>query len=140
MNKKNIAILGSTGSIGINSLNVVRGLKGKFRVSGLSAYGNLELLKSQIDEFNPKYVCVGSKADVLKVKKCCGSKARIFFGDEGLVRIASLRDIDKVIIAVVGATGLSPLVSAIKTGKNIALAKNEARVMAGGFINSLIKK
>jgi 1-deoxy-D-xylulose-5-phosphate reductoisomerase len=110
-------------------------------VVGLSAYANLNLLIDQIEEFHPRYVCVGTKKDAIKLKKLCGNKKiKIYFGNDGLISLASLKGVDTVLIAVVGSAGLYPLVAAIKSKKNIALANKESLVVAGGLIVDLISK
>ncbi|MDI6641407.1 MAG: 1-deoxy-D-xylulose-5-phosphate reductoisomerase [Elusimicrobiota bacterium] len=140
---KRLVVLGSTGSVGVNALNVVRQLRsvhpGKFKIVGLSAYSNRNLLLKQIQEFKPLAVCVGSENDVYWLKNHTDRKLKIFFGTEGLQSLAKLPNADIVLIAVVGAIGLYPLVSAIKSGKQIALANKESLVIAGNLINRLLK-
>jgi len=137
---RKLVILGSTGSIGVNALNVVRHLKDKFNVIGLSAYSNVRLLKEQINEFKPEFVCVGDEKRAEELHRYCGKKVKIFYGNEGLKALASLKPADIVLIAVVGAAGLYPLISAIESGKRIALANKESLVIAGDVITKLFKK
>lgn len=136
--KKRIAILGSTGSIGTNALDVIRKHRDKFEVVALSAHSNIKLLSGQIREFNPGFVCVGSGSDGDELRK--KFKLEVLSGDEGLCKIARLRDIDTILVAVVGSAALFPLMAAIKTGKRIALANKEALVIAGGLVMGLAKK
>ena len=135
----NLAILGSTGSIGVNALKVVRNLKSEFRIKALSAYSNIDLLQEQIKEFHPKYVCVGSEYVAKQLKKYYGNRIKIFFGNEGLSLLSSLSEVDLVLIAVVGAAGLYPLISAIKSKKRIALANKESVVIGGNLIRNLLR-
>ena len=137
---KDIVVLGSTGSIGIQTLSIVRNHKEKFKVIGLSAYSNINLLKKQIDEFNPEYVCLGREDHIETIEKSFpNKKLKIFSGIKGLEILSSLPSADIVLIAVVGAVGIYPLVSAIKAGKKIALANKESLVIAGELIKNLIK-
>ncbi len=138
--KKNLVILGSTGSIGLQALKIVRLHRDKFNVIGISAYSNINLLKKQVTEFKPEYVCVGKETDINLIKKIQPyKKLKIFSGIEGLKILSSLPFCDIVLIAVVGATGIYPLISAIKSGKKIALANKEALTVAGEIIKKLIR-
>ena len=139
---KKVAILGSTGSIGLNTLDVLDHiLSTEFEVCGLSAKENLDLLDSQILKYKPEVACLidEKKAGELreKVKDC---EVEIFSGQEGLVRVAAHKEADVVVTAVVGAAGLIPTLEAIKRGKRIALANKETLVMAGEIIIREAKK
>ena len=140
MKKKNIVILGSTGSIGVSTLNVIRRYPGKFRVLGLSARSSLGLLERQVREFRPEHICVGEEKDTAVLGRKYGRKAGVYSGTGGLEKLASLRAADTVLIAVVGSAGLYPLVSAVKAGKTIALANKESLVAAGGIVSRLARK
>lgn len=132
---KKILVLGSTGSIGRQTLDVVRNLPGKFKVVGLSCNANITLLKEQIREFNPKFVGINSEESKLRL----GDK-KIFYGEEGLLELIRKSDCELVVLAIVGAAGLRPAIEAIRAGKNIALATKEVMVLAGKLINEEIKK
>ncbi len=137
---KNIAILGSTGSIGENTLQVIRRYPEKFKVVALSAGADILTLEKQIQEFRPSSVCV---KDVVLAKKLSGkvkSGVKIFCGQDGLVELVKDPKIDQVMLAISGSAALLPLVSAIKSGKDIALANKEAMVMAGNIILTLAAK
>jgi 1-deoxy-D-xylulose-5-phosphate reductoisomerase len=137
---KKIVILGSTGSIGINTLNVARKYRSKFKVTGLSTYKNVDLLAQQIAEFSPEIVCVttGQDAAYLKTLLTRGTRfTKIVVGIDGLKTLASYPAADTVLVAVVGAIGLYPLISAIKSNKTIALANKESLVIAGSLITKL---
>ena len=132
-----IVIIGSTGSIGINTLNVIRKYKSKFTVVGLSTNQNIELLDRQIKEFSPEIVCVNKEQDAIVLKRKYRKKTNVVSGIEGLKEIASYPGADKVLISVVGAIGLYPLISAIKSKKQVALANKESLVIAGQLISKL---
>ncbi len=136
--QKKITILGSTGSIGRSALEVVRSFPEKFRVIGLSAYSNIELLKKQIYEFEPEFVSVPDNNKVKELQKEF-SRLTVFSGTEGLKRISSIR-VDIVLCAIVGAVGLEPLLMAIENKNDIAIANKEPLVMAGGLITQKAKE
>ncbi|MCX7823710.1 MAG: 1-deoxy-D-xylulose-5-phosphate reductoisomerase [Syntrophobacterales bacterium] len=134
---KNIVILGSTGSIGQSTLDVVRQFPDKFKIIGLAAGKNLSLLLHQIKEFNPPFVCVRSAQDAKELSwMLSGEKLRpkILWDDEGYCEIASLPEAHMVVSALVGAAGLIPTVHAIRAGKDIALANKETLVIAGDLV------
>lgn len=137
---KKLAILGSTGSIGVNALDVVRRLNragGRYRVLALSAHSNLALLQNQVKEFRPRWAVVGDE-DSAKVLARWAKSRRIKIdvqaGVEGLVRAASAPPVDLVLSAVVGAVGLQPLLAALRAGKAVALANKEALIVAGEIV------
>jgi 1-deoxy-D-xylulose-5-phosphate reductoisomerase len=132
---KRLAVLGSTGSIGVNTLDIAGRFDNEFKVMALSAGTNIRLLKGQIERFNPKVVCVLNEALANTLKgEISPQKTKVLFGVEGLIQIASLPEIDLVVSALVGAAGLIPTISAIKAKKSIALANKESLVMAGKII------
>lgn len=133
MEKKRISILGSTGSIGTQALEVVDEIKDNFEVLSLAGGDNVMLLLHQIEEFKPKNVCVRSESSKMEVEKRFPN-INILFGDEGLQEICSDKQNDLVIVAVSGKTGLKPTLSAIDNGINIALANKETLVMAGDIV------
>lgn len=138
---KRLAILGSTGSIGVNTLDIVRQFQEQFEVVSLSAGLNIELLKEQILRFQPKVVSVLSRELEGKLKKeLPGADVEVLHGVEGLIRVATHPEVDQVVSAIVGAVGLIPTLSAIKTGKSIALANKEPLVMAGKIVMEEAKK
>jgi 1-deoxy-D-xylulose-5-phosphate reductoisomerase len=132
---KRLAILGSTGSIGVNALDIVRQFPERFEVVSLSAGLNGQLLRKQILQFRPKVVSVlnGELAESLK-RDLPPASVEIVHGIEGLIRVATHPEVDQVVSAVVGAVGLIPTLSAIKTRKQIALANKESLVMAGKIV------
>ena len=138
MPKKRIAILGSTGTIGINTLKVCRQLSDELEVVGLAVHSNTSLLLEQIKEFKPRYVSVmdPDKSRELQAQLKLESIPMddISTGMEGLVSIATLPEVDMVLIATVGAIGLLPTMEAIDAGKQIALANKEVLVMAGELV------
>lgn len=129
---KSIAILGSTGTIGVNALNVVRQFPKRFKVNGLVAGRRFEVLAQQIIEFSPAVVSVQREEDVPTLRKLIGKRRiEILWGEEGAVRVATAPPVDTVLAAIVGAAGLVPTFAAVQAGKDIGLANKEALVMAG---------
>ena len=137
---KKLLVLGSTGSIGINALEIARTFPDKIEIAGLSASENIELIEKQINEFHPKAVTVREKFKAEELKNKIGNKCEVLSGDEGLIEIAKRNNYDILISALVGFAGLAPTIEAIKLGKRIALANKETLVTAGKFIISLCKK
>lgn len=129
---KKIGILGSTGSIGTQSLQVIRGNSDKFQVTALGCGKNIELLKAQILEFQPEMVAVEREADV-KLIKADFPKLKVFWGDEGLINIAK-SECNMVLNGLMGMKGLSPTMAAIEAGKDIALANKETLVAGGSLV------
>jgi 1-deoxy-D-xylulose-5-phosphate reductoisomerase len=132
---KRLAILGSTGSIGVNTLDIVRQFPERFEVIGLSAGQNIQLLKHQILQFHPKVVSVLNRelAEGLQ-REFPSTSLRILHGIEGLIQVATHPEADQVVSALVGAAGLIPTLSAVLSGKMIALANKESLVMAGKLL------
>jgi 1-deoxy-D-xylulose-5-phosphate reductoisomerase len=137
---KNIAILGSTGSIGRSSLEVIQTLPDQFRVTYLTANKNIELLQKQIAQFHPRGVVVLDKCNALSLEKVLNGRVKIYSGQEGLLEIVTREDVDIVISSLVGFAGLKPTINAIKHGKTIALANKETLVVAGQLMTSLLKE
>jgi len=137
---KRIAILGSTGSIGVQTLEVIREIEG-FEVVALSANSNTELLLKQIEEFRPKYVTIMDEQKALDLKKHANRfGTEVHVGLEGLEALASMPEVDIVINSLIGNIGLLPTVSAIKSGKKVCLANKETLVTAGEIIMPLTKE
>lgn len=135
---KKVCILGSTGSIGTQSLEVIRANPDDFEVVALTAGKNVDLLYQQIKEFRPKYACIRKASDAKKLKeRLAGEKVTIYSGMDGLTACASETDCDIVVAAMVGMIGLQPVIEAIKAKKDIALANKETLVTAGHIIMSL---
>jgi 1-deoxy-D-xylulose-5-phosphate reductoisomerase len=131
---KNIAILGSTGSIGLNALEVARHFPDRYRVVGLSVKTDIDMLYKQIKEFHPLFVCVSDKAAGRKLESRLKSDTRLFIGEEGLEALIEQGIIEKILLAISGSSALFPLLKAIACKKQIALANKEALVMAGPII------
>ncbi|MDD3052874.1 MAG: 1-deoxy-D-xylulose-5-phosphate reductoisomerase [Endomicrobiaceae bacterium] len=140
---KNIAILGSSGSIGIQTLDFISKTKNMFNVCGLSVNSNIELLKKQIIKFKPAIVSVGTQEDAKVLKLWCKNKRltiKVFYGIDGLTKVATFNKVDTVLFAIVGAIGIHPLLDAIDNGKNIAIANKEALVTAGHILMKRAKE
>ncbi|MDX2494180.1 MAG: 1-deoxy-D-xylulose-5-phosphate reductoisomerase [Desulfuromusa sp.] len=132
---KKIAILGSTGSIGVNTLEIVKAFPDRYQIVALTAGNNIDLLQRQIEDFQPGCVSVVSEQDAEKLnRRFKGVDLHISCGVEGMIHCATLPEIDMVVAAVVGAVGLVPTMAAIKSGKDIALANKETLVTAGSLI------
>lgn len=137
---KRIAVLGSSGSIGQSTLAVARSMPKQFKVVALSVNSDIVILKQQIKEFKVRLVCVRDKSAAFKLKADIGSLTKVLSGDEGLNELVKDKQIQQVMFAISGSSALGPLISAIKAGKDIALANKEALVMAGPIVMRLAKK
>ena len=137
--RKKISILGSTGSVGVNTLEVISSALDQFEVHGLSCGTNVSLLEKQIEKFHPKVVSVGTKelAHSLQQKF---SRLEILWGEEGLESLAKEASCDLVVSSLVGARGIKPTLAAIQAKKNVALANKEVLVSAGAIIMSEVRK
>ncbi|ASG26064.1 1-deoxy-D-xylulose-5-phosphate reductoisomerase [Fusobacterium nucleatum subsp. nucleatum] len=137
---KKILILGSTGSIGTNALELIRNNREQYQVVGISGNKNIDLLKKQIEEFKPISIYVGSEQDAIYLKKEYSFIKEVYFGENGLAELSKNSDYDIILTAVSGAIGIDATVEAIKRGKRIALANKETMVSAGIYINKLLKE
>jgi 1-deoxy-D-xylulose-5-phosphate reductoisomerase len=135
----NISILGSTGSIGTQALDVVR--KHRLNICAVAAYSNIEILEQQVREFKPSLAVVfcEDKAAELKLK-IADTNTQVLSGMEGLIAAATLNSCDIVLNSLVGMVGLTPTLSAINSGKNVALANKETLVAGGSLVMDAIKK
>ena len=136
-----IAILGSTGSIGTQSLDVIARYPERFSVEVLTAGDNVELLAEQAMRFHPDSVVIGNEKLYLKLKeKLKGTGIKVHAGDKAIEQIAGDSAADMVLTAIVGYSGLRPTIAAIKSGKKIALANKETLVVAGSLIRKLLQE
>ncbi len=138
-----VTILGSTGSIGVSTLDVIRSNNNQYRVVALSANTDVEGLYQQCLDFQPKIAVMAnadSAAELQRRLRQCDSHTQVESGNEGLERIASLDDIECVMAAIVGAAGLLPTLAAARAGKRILLANKEALVMSGQIFMDTVKK
>lgn len=131
---RRIAILGSTGSIGRNTLEVIARFPDRFRVTYLTANSNIGLLQQQIAQFKPRGVVVLERTGGHLLRSLMNGTTQVFVGEEGLMQVVQQEDVDLVVNALVGFAGLKPTIGAIEAGKNIALANKEALVVGGGMI------
>lgn len=136
----NVFILGSTGSIGVNTLNVIRNFPDRFNVSALTVNSNIQLLLEQINEFKPELVVVKEKNAAEKLKPQLPANCKLLVGVDGLINAASGLEYDIFVGAMVGFAGLAPTIEAIKRGKRIALANKETLVVAGEVVNNYCKE
>ncbi len=140
-NKKQIAILGSTGSIGKQALEVIADNNELFEVYALTANNQVDLLIEQALRFRPEMVVIANEQHYLKLKEALtGLPIKVFAGNESVAQIAEMQPIDMVLTAMVGYSGLKPTINAIKAGKKIALANKETLVVAGELICDLVKQ
>lgn len=139
---RTIALLGSTGSIGVNTLALVREFPERFRVHGMAAGRNLRRLARQIKEFKPVCVAIQREEDVPRLRELLGAtKVEIMWGEAGAAAVATAAEADIVVAAIVGGAGLIPTLKGLLAGKEIALANKEALVMAGEiFVNAAREK
>ena len=133
---KNLSILGSTGSIGRNALEIVAMFPERFSVKALAAKNNTTLLARQVERFDPEIAVVFDESRALELKSLLksGSGVEIMYGQDGYKNAATHDSVDMVVTAVVGSAGLIPTIAAIEAGKNIALANKETLVMAGEIV------
>ncbi|HVZ39056.1 MAG TPA: 1-deoxy-D-xylulose-5-phosphate reductoisomerase [Candidatus Kapabacteria bacterium] len=136
---QSITILGATGSIGTQTLDVVRANPDRYRAACLTTNRNIELLADQIAEFHPDLVVVREERAAQELHRRNPGRVEILVGDEGLLRAATYPGVDVVMSAMVGFAGLVPTIAAIRAGKRIALANKETLVVAGELINCLLK-
>ncbi|TGE22272.1 1-deoxy-D-xylulose-5-phosphate reductoisomerase [Hymenobacter aquaticus] len=138
---KRVTLLGSTGSIGTQALDVIRAHPGRFQVAALSAHSNAELLIRQAREFRPTVAVIGDERQYDAVKAAlAGQSTEVLAGSAALTEVAGRPDTDIVLTAMVGYSGLLPTVAAIRAGKDIALANKETLVVAGQLITRLVKE
>lgn len=140
--KQNVTILGSTGSIGVNTLKVIAGHPDKFSVFALTAHNNLEVLAGQCADFRPRYAVLGDDSKALQLKQMLQERkleTEVLSGPEALAMVASADEVDSVMAAIVGGAGLLPTLAAANSGKKVLLANKEALVMAGELFMEAIR-
>lgn len=138
---KQIAILGSTGSIGTQALEVIADNNSLFEVYALTAHNNVGLLIEQTRKFKPEMVAIGNEAHYQQLKDALADlPVKVFAGADAIAQVAAAEPVDMVLTAMVGYSGLKPTISAIRAGKKIALANKETLVVAGELICDLVAK
>ena len=137
---KNIAILGSTGSIGTQTLDVISNFPEEFRITYLTGNNNIPLLLDQVRRYRPKGVVVLQEKSAHEVRNAVGPGIEVLVGEDGLSEVAGRSDVDIVVSALVGFAGLKPTIRAIEAQKRIALANKETLVVAGAVMMPLIKR
>jgi 1-deoxy-D-xylulose-5-phosphate reductoisomerase len=136
--KKHIAILGSTGSIGTQALNVIESHPGLFEVEVLTAHNNAQLLVDQARKFRPNVVVIGNEEQYASVKEqLAGTDVKVYAGENAIASVVQMESVDLVLTALVGYCGLKPTIKAIEAKKTIALANKETLVVAGALITKL---
>ncbi|MDD2995647.1 MAG: 1-deoxy-D-xylulose-5-phosphate reductoisomerase [Paludibacter sp.] len=140
-NKKQIAILGSTGSIGTQALEVIEENSELFEVYAITANNQVDLLIEQARKFRPEVVAIANETHYSKLKESLADlPIKVFAGNEAIAQVAEMQPIDMVLTAMVGYSGLKPTIKAIEAGKKIALANKETLVVAGELICDLVEK
>src|SRR5437764_1355643 len=137
---KNVVLLGSTGSIGTSAIKVAEDLPDRIRLIGLAAGGNAELLVKQTLKHRPEAISINDPAKAHALEAMLGTAARVYSGEPGLLKLATLPEADIVLIAIVGTAGLQPALAAIRAGKDIAIASKEILVMAGEIVMNEARK
>ena len=140
---KGISILGATGSIGEQTLDVIRKSKDSFKLIGVSANSSVDKMKEIIEEFEPQYVAMMDEESSIKIKEFCllnNYKVKVYGKMEGLIKIVTLEEVDIVVTSVVGMIGLKPTLAAIEAKKDIALANKETLVVAGEIVMKKAKE
>ncbi|WP_139904559.1 1-deoxy-D-xylulose-5-phosphate reductoisomerase [Clostridium thermarum] len=140
---KNITLLGATGSIGTQTLDILRKEKNRYKLTAASAHKNYEAMRKIIDEFEPAYVVMTDEESCNKLRVYCklhNIKVKVLMGMEGLIEISSLPQVNVVVTALVGMVGILPTLKAIEGGKDIALANKETLVAAGELVMNKAKE
>ncbi len=138
--RKRIAVLGSTGSIGCQTLEVVERYPEKFEVVGLAAGNNLEKLASQAEKHRPRIVSIRREEDYCRFRSALPGGIKLTCGAEGMAELAATEEVDIVVTSIAGTVGLIPTMEAIRAGKDIALANKETLVAAGQLVMSMAKE
>jgi len=132
---QSVVVLGATGTIGDNTLDVIRRHRDRYRVVALSANENVTAMAKLVDEFSPESVVMGSDVALAELRKLVSDpKIEFLSGEQGLCEISAHPDVDTVVAGIVGAAGLTPVLAAARAGKRILLANKEPMVMLGGTI------
>jgi 1-deoxy-D-xylulose-5-phosphate reductoisomerase len=137
---KKVTVLGSTGSIGTQTLDVIANDRDQYEIEGLAAGNNVSLLIEQVKKFQPKYVCVASREAADELKLHLPASTKVIFGEQGLIEIAAAGQSDMVVTAIVGSRGLGATLAAIRAGKAVGLANKETLVTAGHLVMSLAQE
>jgi 1-deoxy-D-xylulose-5-phosphate reductoisomerase len=137
---KKISLMGATGSIGTQTLDVIREHPEEFKLTALSVGRNIDGARKMIAEFNPILVSVQLEKDAEMLRREFPSSVKILFGEEGLVQVACHHDADILVNAVLGSVGLYPTLQAIEAGKTIAIANKETLVTAGHLVMEAARK
>ncbi|WP_099301034.1 1-deoxy-D-xylulose-5-phosphate reductoisomerase [Bacillus sp. Marseille-P3800] len=137
---KKVSLLGSTGSIGTQTLDVIREHPQAFSLVAMSCGANIELARKQIQEFKPKLVSVAKEEDAKSLQREFGKEVELHYGESGLKEVARMNESDVVVTAITGSVGLLPTLAAIEAGKPVAIANKETLVTAGHLVMAAAKK
>lgn len=135
-----VVVLGSTGSIGRQTLEVIERYSDRYQVLALAARDEVELLTGQIQRFKPRYVAVGDDRAYARLKRQVDSQVKVLAGTEGLCEVAALPEADISLVALSGAVGIMPTIAAVETGKRVALANKETLVAAGSLVMNKVQQ
>jgi 1-deoxy-D-xylulose-5-phosphate reductoisomerase len=138
--RKALVVLGSTGSIGTQTLEVVRAYPNRFRILGLAARANADLIARQVEEFSPETVCILEAGAADRLRRAVGDRCRVLEGPEGMVEIARWPGADMLLIAISGNAALAPTVAAIEGGRDVALATKEVLVAGGHVVTETARR
>ena len=136
--QQNLTILGSTGSIGVSTLNVVARHPQQYQVFALTANQRVAELAQQCQQFRPRYAVLGTESAAQQLRSLVSSDVEVLWGEEGLALVAAHKMADTVMAAIVGAAGLIPTLAAVKAGKKVLLANKESLVMAGQLFMDVV--
>lgn len=138
---RGLAVLGSTGSIGTQTLEIVRLFPDRFQVRALTAGSNVRLLAEQARDFAPDYVVIGDASSADELREALSDvPTHVLQGEEGLCEVVALPEVDVVVAAVVGFAGLAPVLAALREGKHVALANKETLVAGGALVKRLVER
>jgi len=137
-----LTVLGSTGSIGVNTLDVVAGFPERFAIFALAAHCSDDKLLQQVQQFRPRYAVLRDPAAALRLREKLGAcpDTQVLSGEQALIDVASASEVDVVVAAVVGAAGLAPTLAAVRSGKRVLLANKESLVMAGQLFMDAVQR
>ena len=138
-NTRSVIILGSTGSIGTQALDVARAFPDEFKITGLTGHSNVQLLAKQANEFFPAYLVVPTEQKKQEISSLLTYEPAILVGDKGLIELMAI-PMDILLVAIVGTAALPPVVAAIPKVSHIAIANKEVLVAAGAIIMDLVKR
>src|SRR5262245_55671209 len=134
MRKREVILLGSTGSIGTSAIKVAETIPDRMEIAGMAAYQNAAKLAEAANRLRPKAICLVDSSGLRKLRKGLAYDPTVLTGEDGLIELATLPNADLVLVAITGTAGLRPALAAIECGKDLAIASKEILVMAGQIV------